>query len=146
MGYKMTKKEYVVLETGTYPARVKSVEQEDGKFGEQAKFVFELDDSDEQTLTAWASATYSVKTKLGRWVSVLLGGMPDEFDTDLLIDRPCRITVLLKTKDDGTQYNRVDDVLPVKTQVKPVSEAPASDAAVKQVEQAAALAAVAAQF
>ena len=121
MGFKLEKKVYELLEMGTYAATVKALEQAEGEYGPQAKFTFALDDS-EATLTAWASATYSAKSKLGRWTTAILGAMPDVFESESLVGKPCRITVLVKAKDDGTQYNKVDEVLPPKKGQKPKPE------------------------
>jgi hypothetical protein len=128
---KLEKKVYELLEVGTYAAMVQTIEQVTGQYGDQAKFTFALDDSD-VTLTAWASAKYGNKTKLGRWAAAILGGMPDTLDTDDLVGKPCRITVVVKAKDDGTQYNKVDEVLPPKKGQKPKPE----EAVIPTVEEA----------
>jgi len=121
---KLQKRVYELLDVGTYGATVQSVEQATGQYGDQAKMTFGLDDSD-AVLTAWASAKYGPNTKLGRWASAILGGMADELDTDMLIGKPCRLVVTVKAKDDGTQYNKVDEVLPPKRRPKPEEAKPA---------------------
>jgi len=123
MGFKMQKKVYEVLDMGTYAVSVKEVRKAEGDYGEQVVFVFRVEDSEsEAELMAWASATYSNKSKPGRWVTAILGNMPDELDSEELIGKPCRITVLVKTKDDGSRYNRIDEVLPAKRKPKPEPE------------------------
>ena len=121
MGFKMQKRVYELLDMGTYPVTVKEVRKAEGDYGEQVVFTFRVDDS-EAELCAWASATYSTKSKLGRWVVAILGDMPDQLDSEELVGKPCRITVLVKTKDDGTQFNEVDEVLPAKRKPKPEPE------------------------
>jgi len=121
MGFKMQKRVYELLDMGTYPVTVKEVRKAEGDYGEQVVFTFRVDDS-EAELCAWASATYSTKSKLGRWVVAILGDMPDQLDSEELVGKPCRITVLVKTKDDGTQFNKVDEVLPAKRKPKPEPE------------------------
>jgi hypothetical protein len=108
---------YEVLETGTYTARVTEVRPEEGKFGPQLKLRFALDSG--ATLTAWASEKLTDKTKLGRWVTAILGAMPDNLDTDALVGRDCRVKIGVKTRDDNSEYNRVEDVLPLHDRVTP---------------------------
>ena len=121
MSFKMQKKIFELLDMGTYPVTIKDVRKTEGDYGEQVLFTFRVDDS-EAELCAWASATYSTKSKLGRWVTAILGNMPDELDSEELVGKPCRITVLVKAKDDGTQFNKVDEVLPAKRKPKPEPE------------------------
>ena len=53
----------------------------------------------------------SPKSKLFAWSRALLGEVPDTLDTDDLIGLPCRLSIVLKTKDDGSEFNKVDAVL-----------------------------------
>ena len=118
---KLQKKTYELLETGTYAATVDRVEEVEGKYGQQLRFVLALEDSD-VTLSAWCSATYSDKSKLSRWVKAILGELPDELDTEALVGKPCRVTVVIRAKEDGTQFNRVDEILPPRKGQKPKPE------------------------
>lgn len=100
---------YEVLDTGTYPATVSAIDADEGKFGAQLKWSFRLEDG--STQMAWTSQSYSNKSKLCAWTRAILGEPPDPLDTDDLIGRPCRLSLVVKTRDDGTEFNRVDSVL-----------------------------------
>lgn len=103
---------YELVDTGTYTARLIEVTPENGQYGPQLKLRFRLESG--AILTAWASATLSERTKLGSWTRAVLGYLPDELDTDALIDRECRLSVVVKTREDGSEYNKVDEVLPLR--------------------------------
>lgn len=100
---------YTVLDTGVYPATVDSIEEATGQFGPQLKIKFDLGNNN--YLTAWTSQSLSDKSKLGQWTKAILGGLPDSLDTNALIGKPCRLSVVIKARDDGTEYNRIDAVL-----------------------------------
>jgi hypothetical protein len=100
---------YTVLETGVYPATVESIEETSGQFGPQLKVKFDL--GGDNHISAWASQALGEKSKLGKWTRAILGNIPETLDTASLIGKPCRLSVTVKTRDDGTEYNRVDEVL-----------------------------------
>ncbi len=100
---------YTVLDTGVYPATVESIEETTGQFGPQLKVKFDL--GNDNSLSAWTSQALSDKSKLGQWTKAILGAIPETLDTSTLIGKPCRLSVVLKAKDDGTEYNRIDAVL-----------------------------------
>lgn len=106
---KIEKREYTVLETGTYAATVASVTPATGQFGEQLQWEFKLEDGSSQR--AWCSTSLTPKSKLFAWTKALLGEVPDLLDTDDLIGKPCRLSLLAKTKEDGSEFNKVDAVL-----------------------------------
>ena len=69
------RREFVVLEPGEYLVKVESVQQTDGKYGEQLRIMLrvlhaggELSDA---VLMAWASPTLTPKSKLTRWAGAL---------------------------------------------------------------------------
>ena len=74
----------------------------------------------------------SPKSKLFAWSRALLGDVPDTLDTDDLIGLPCRLSIVLKTKDDGSEYNKVDAVLAPKPGQKkrPMPEPETEDEAI----------------
>ncbi len=112
MGFTINKTVYELVETGVYSVHVASVVyRAEGKFGPEVKITFGIDDSDVR-LTAWSSAIYTNKSKLGRWVQAILGGMPEQLDLDALVGKPCRISVLVKVGKDGSEYNKIDEILP----------------------------------
>ena len=104
---------YTALDTGVYNAVVESIEETTGQFGPQLKIRFDLGDNN--YLSAWASQSLSDKSKLGKWTRAILGNIPDTLDTSALIGKPCRLSVVTKTRDDGTEFNRIDEVLAPKT-------------------------------
>ncbi len=107
---------YEILDTGTYTATVSAIDADEGQFGPQLKWLFKLEDG--STQTAWTSQSYSNKSKLFAWTRAILGETPDPLDTDDLIGRPCRLSIVIKTRDDGTEYNKVDNVLAPKAAQK----------------------------
>ena len=125
MGTIIPRTEFVVLEPGLYPAVVEEVELTEGQYGQQVKVKFQLDDDDElgledRFLIGWALATFGPKSKLWAWAWVLLFAgrdIPDEFgelDIDTLKGKRCLLSVTTKTGTDGSTYNKIADLLPVK--------------------------------
>jgi hypothetical protein len=118
MGIQVEQTVYEVLPTGEYLASVSEIEQEDGQFGQQLKFVFEVGSGDFEgvTLWGWTSMKFSNKSKLYKWTKAAFGGadVPQEytFDSDDLLGRKVVLTVVVNTKDDGSEFNRVDAVKP----------------------------------
>ena len=122
---KIEKTVYETLETGTYAATVRSVAVVDGQFGQQLEWVLALEDN--STKKTWCSKSYSQKSKLTRWAAALLGEAPEVLDTDDLIGKPCRLTILLNTREDGSEFNKVDEILAPRAgqKAKPLPEADA---------------------
>ena len=118
MSYILTRKIYETVEPGVYAATITEVIKEDGDFGEQIRFTFSLDGS-ESTLLAWASAKLSNKSKLGQWVTGILGEMPERLDIQTLVGRSVNILVNVVTKEDGSKTNRVENVTMPKQTSKP---------------------------
>lgn len=119
---KIEKREYQVLDTGTYAATVASIVTTTGQFGEQLQWDFKLEDGSMQR--AWCSMSLTPKSKLFLWTKALLGEVPDELETDKLLGMPCRLAIIAKTKEDGTEFNKVDGILAPKAGQKkrPVPE------------------------
>lgn len=103
------KTEFEVYDTGTYLATVASIRQVDGQFGPQFQWDFDVEPDGQ--IRGWTGITMSSKSKFGQWVRGILGEIPDEVDTDKLVGLPCRLSVVIKTREDGTEFNRVDNVL-----------------------------------
>ncbi|MBN1890347.1 MAG: hypothetical protein JW850_20300 [Thermoflexales bacterium] len=130
MGILIEQKQYVLLPTGEYNAVITDLEETSGEYGPQVKVKFTLTDPDQagNELTAWASATFTPKSKLYGWTRAAFGAdIPKtyNFNSDDLINRPVRLVVIRKTKDDGSEFNRVDGVLPAPVTAAPVPAAPA---------------------
>lgn len=127
---KIEKQEFQVLDTGTYTATVATIEKTEGQYGDQLQWDFRLEDGSMQR--AWCSMSLTPKSKLFAWARALLGEVPDTLDTDDLIGLPCRLSILLKTRDDGSETNKVDAVLAPKPGQKkrPMPEPETEDEAI----------------
>jgi len=109
---------YDALEPGEYVATVQRIEEQDGQYGLQLKWTFSLDapgaDYDGRHVLAWCSPSFTAKAKLGRWARALLGSQADdidELDTQLLVGLPCRLVLSSGIGTDGTERNKVTEVL-----------------------------------
>ena len=125
---KIEKTEYIALETGTYAATVKSINLDpDGKFGPQLVWQFTLEDGSDTR--GWTGQKYSPKSKLMLWATAILGNTPDILDTDDLLHKPCRLSILMRARPDGSIGNKLDQVLPPaagqKARLQPEPEADA---------------------
>ena len=108
---------YELLPVGEYTAKISAIEADDGKFGAQVKFEFEIQGGDYagQTLLAWASAKFSPRSKLFAWTRAALSSdiSPDyDFNSDDLLGRPVMVTVVIRPNEDGAEFNRVESVRP----------------------------------
>lgn len=116
MGFKIDQKVYEVIPTGDYPAEIIQVDLETGQYGQQLKFTFSLLGKANQSLWGWASASFTTKSKLYAWTRAAFGGKPVppnyNLDTDHLIGRRVLLTVIVAHKDDGAEYNKIQDVRP----------------------------------
>lgn len=112
---KIEKREYVVLDTGTYAATIVGIEPSEstyqGKTSPRLTWRFALDNGTE--IWGWTGRYLGgAKATLTKWISNLYGGrLPDVLDTDDLIGKPCRLSIVIRTREDGTETNRVDNVL-----------------------------------
>jgi hypothetical protein len=97
---------------GFYGASVKAVEPVTGKFGDQLRFTFALDNSDEEAW-AWSSAKCGTATKLWKWATALghppVVGQP--FKVQSLVGARARVAVQEKADADGNLRSYVADVL-----------------------------------
>jgi len=130
---------YEVLEPGTYQARLVSVEEKDGAWGSFLKLGFELEDPDYEgiAVTGAASAKFSNRSKLYRWTRAMLGGreIPTSYTwkSKDLISRRCILSLDITEDENGAQFNRVADVLPLRKRAKKAA-VPAQEAAPPQDE------------
>jgi hypothetical protein len=116
------------LEAGVFKAKLVDLTTEDGQYGPQAKFVFELDgvraeDGSPGRLWAWSSFKLTPATKLHRWVQALGGERPvpkTQYNLSKLMGARCRVLVEIKDTDDGPRP-RVHEVLPVVKVAKPTA-------------------------
>jgi len=125
MSVKCEKTVYEVLPTGSYPAKVVDAETADGQFGTQVRLRFEITAGEHvgKTISGWATLRYSEKTKLYAWTKAILGYAPDSFDSDELLDVPCKIVITEVLTADGTVRYKVDSVQPVARTARPRPQA-----------------------
>jgi hypothetical protein len=122
------------IPTGEYMAAVLSADVEAGQYGPQVRFNFQIEDGPAagQLVTAWASARFSSTAKLYRWAAALFGqSIPGDYDldTDHLIGRRCRLTVVEKERPDGSTFAKVEAVRAVAATLPlplPLAPAPAA--------------------
>jgi hypothetical protein len=111
---------YDVLKKGVYPARVKSIDEDDGQFGAQFKWIFTITGGKAKgtTIFGWSSQVLSPKSKLRAWAEAV---MPDAqydrpgfvLETDDLVDGECRLVLSVSQGNDGIERNKIESLLPV---------------------------------
>ena len=120
---KMKEADAIVAE-GEHRATLTNIRDVDGQHGATVRMDFILSADDEwdgREISGIASKRLSENTKLGRWVSAILGRIPEigeEVTAETLIHKDCRVVVKHKTNADGKTFANVVEVLPVnETQV-----------------------------
>jgi len=146
MGIQVHRTESQPIPAGLCAATVENVAQETGKFGEQLKVKFLIDEVgfEGKTLTGWTNQTFSPKSKLFSWVKAAVFGGRDipktyqVFDADHLLGRRVLLSVDTVESPEGETYNKIKDLLPFRrmapqpapavpsTPPKPVAEARSS--------------------
>jgi len=107
---------YEPLSTGEYRVQLTAIEEVDTNYGKQLKWTFSVTDEN-RTLVAYSSISASVKSKCMQWASALLNRAikaDEEVDFEKLIGKSAVATVVRKFKEDGTEYNTIDDLLPLR--------------------------------
>jgi hypothetical protein len=115
MGATIKQTHYEPLPVGEYPAKIGAVEVSDGQYGAQVKLRFDVTAAgfEDRSVTGWASATFSPKSKLYQWARAAFGrDIPSGYDLDIdhLLDRPVTLVLVTKTGDDGSEFNKIHDV------------------------------------
>jgi hypothetical protein len=113
---------YEPLATGEYPIRVVDAVLEESKFTddktgkpkEQVKFTFDVIDTGGRQLTAWAGWPPSQKSKIVKWAKAFGMEVNGSLDTDEMIGKSAIAVVIVKTKEDGEEYNKVEEIKPLK--------------------------------
>lgn len=123
------KQTFRLIPQGTYRGIIDSLEKVQGRFGDQIQFKIRINtdgveglEGEEVTLTAWASAKYGEKTKLYKWNRAALG--PDfdpNADFSAVAMKEKRVLVVIETRisSDGSEFNRVSDLLAAPRVKKP---------------------------
>ena len=127
----ITQTVYETVPSGQYLAKVVDVQAEEGNWGQYLRIVFELQDGQQAgvNVTGVASARFSSRSKLYKWAKAIFGKpIPKSYNlkTQDLLDRPC-ILSLDVIEDDGSEFNRVEAVFPVKREPAKATQAPAPE-------------------
>jgi hypothetical protein len=104
------------LPTGEYRVELTAIELSTGQYGEQLKWTLHVPDKG-RNLVAYSSYSASLASKCMRWAGALLGRpiqAGEQVDFEALVGKTAVAVVVKKRKDDGTEYNAVDDMLPDK--------------------------------
>lgn len=108
-----------VLKAGVYDVKVESIDDDDGEYGPQFKFIFGVTAgrSAGQQIYGWASQKLGPKTKLMAWTKALMPeqeiGPRFELDTDWLVGREARMVVGVGVGNNGNERNTIDSLLPI---------------------------------
>lgn len=110
--------ESVTLKAGVYAAEVESVDEDEGQYGPQFKFIFGIIEGKQKgaQIFGWASQTLTPKSKLTKWASTLLGeeiGKGYELDTAALVGCACRLVLSVEERADGSETNKITSLLPI---------------------------------
>ena len=106
MARTLTYEETQAIPTGDYEAVITEVEEDEGQFGAQYKYIFQITNGEAKgtNLFGWSSQKLSAKSKYREWAVAALGrniGPGDQLTVDDLVGKPIRITVLRQSADDG---------------------------------------------
>jgi len=108
---------YEPLSTGEYRVELTAIEEVETQYGNQLKWTFSVPDEG-RTLVAFSSISASLKSKCMQWAGALLN-RPIKADETVnfakLVGKSATAVVVRKRKDDGTEYNTIDDLMPLST-------------------------------
>jgi hypothetical protein len=102
------------LPTGEYRVELTAIELSTGQYGDQLRWTFHVLEKG-RNLVAYSSLSPSLASKCMRWAAALLGRpiqAGEQVDFDALIGKTAIATVVRKRKDDGSEYNAIEDLLP----------------------------------
>ena len=103
------------LPTGEYRVELTAIELSTGQYGDQLRWTFRVLEKG-RTLVAYSSLSASLASKCMRWASVLLRRpiqAGEQVDFEALVGKTAIAVVVKKRKDDGTEFNAVEDLLPI---------------------------------
>jgi hypothetical protein len=120
---KIEQTKYELLPVGEYAATITDIQADDGMFGPQLRFTFAIDEGDfsGSLLSMWTSVKFNPKSKLYALAKAAFNSsIPPDYDleTDDLTDRRVNLVVVIKSKEDGTEFNRIDTVRPYQAKEK----------------------------
>jgi hypothetical protein len=112
-----------VLKPGTYEAVLTGIEQREKDGRAYLAWAFEAKTkTGTVTLKAASSTSFGQKSKARIWTEALLGRPLEAGETvagDDLLGLPCLLVVGVKTRDDGSQFNSIENVLPKADEAEP---------------------------
>jgi len=110
---------YEPLSTGEYAVELTAIELVDTQYGKQLKWTFRVAD-EERNLVGYSSLSASLKSKCMQWAGALLNRpikAEEDVDFEKLVGKTATAVVVRKRKEDGTEYNTIDDLLPPRTAI-----------------------------
>ena len=114
MGITLTAQGNEPIPTGEYRVELTAIELSTGQYGDQLKWTFHVLDKG-RNLVAYSTLSPSLASKCMRWASALLGRAiqaGESVNFDALVGKTAVATVVRKRKDDGTEYNAIEDLMP----------------------------------
>lgn len=110
--------EYDVIKPGLYPFAVESIDDDEGQFGPQLKWIFAMGGKAEgKKLFGWCSPVLTPKSKLYAWLQAIVPGVQIgkgfELDVADLVGRGGRMVVGVKQANDGIERNTIESMLPL---------------------------------
>ena len=108
------------LPTGEYRVELIAIELGDGNYGEQLKWTFRVLDKG-RNLVAHSSVSASLVSKCMRWAGALLGRpvqAGESVDFEALVGKTAVAVVVKLRKENGQEFNKVEDLLPDTTHAK----------------------------
>lgn len=114
-------KQYDVVPTGEYIAKIVYVQQVEGRFPNERtgqiepQLRWEFETQDGKKISAWTSLSFGPKSKLYALAQAAFGkSIPPDYtlDTDHLMGRKVKIVVVVKAKDDGSEFSKIDSFKP----------------------------------
>ena len=128
----LTLRETKVLRSGEYPCKVVAVSEVTGQYGDQYKLELELRQRDGSTssLLTWASQKYTrgaKASKLYQIAAALFNGAPPQALDPMtdFVGKTAIAAVVVETKADGTQVNKIHSFLPLPQRTNTPKPAPA---------------------
>jgi len=104
------------LPTGEYRVELTAIELDSGQYGEQLRWTFRVLEKG-RNLVAYSSLSPSLASKCMRWAGVLLGRpiqAGEAVDFEALVGKTAVAVVVKQRKENGQEFNKVDDLLPDK--------------------------------
>ena len=114
-----------IVSEGEYMAKPINMYEKEGRHGEMIHIDFRLlpeDEYDGCVVSGVASVKLAENTKLGRWVTAILGRMPgvgEEVAFDDLLHKECRVVIKHRKDAEDRVYANVVRVLPANAASQP---------------------------